>query len=36
MCEKMVIPQRGKYCASLAVWAFSGFLIIFANSVELN
>lgn len=33
---KMVIPQRRKYCASPAVWAFFGFLIIFANSVELN
>lgn len=36
MCGKMVIPQRRKYCASPAVWAFFGFLIIFANSVELN
>lgn len=33
---KMVIPQRRKYCASPVVWAFFDFLIIFANSVELN
>ena len=36
LLDSSQIPQRSKYCASPVVIAFFDFLIIFANSVELN
>ena len=34
--ESRADAQENEYCASPVVWAFFDFLIIFANSVELN